>query len=236
MINPAGRSPLSVYALIAGLGILCMATSPFAEFMVYGKLVIAGNPTETCKNILAHETLFKAGILSYVFNFICDIVVAWALYELLKPVNESLSRLTAWFQLVYATISLVAVINLVTVLRLLNNTDYIKVFGAAQLHTQVSLALGAFRDGWSLGFFLFSINLMFRGFLVFKSGYIPKTVGILLMIAGLGYFINTLQPFLFPNVNIDYITITYFGELVFMFWLLIRGWRIKESNVVRFSK
>jgi hypothetical protein len=236
MLNPASKTSLSVFALIAGLGILCMATSPFAEFMVYGKLVVAGNPAETCKNILAHQTLFKAGILSYVFNFICDIVVAWALYGLLKPVNESLSLLTAWFQLVYATLSLVAVVNLVTVLRLLGNTDDIKVFGTAQVYTQVMLTLHAFRDGWSLGFFLFALNLMLRGFLVFKSGYIPKIVGILLMIAGLGYFINTLQPFLFPNVNIDYITITYFGELVFMFWLLIRGWRIKESNLDRLSK
>ena len=229
MTNPGPKISLSTFALIAGLGILLMAASPFAEFMVYGKLVTE-NAAETSKNILAHQTLFTAGILSYLFNFICDIVVAWALYGLLKPVNAALSLLTAWFQLVYAAISLVALINLVTALRLLNNADYIKVFGPDQLHTQVWLTLHAFRDGWSFGFFFFAINLMLRGYLAFRSGYIPKIVGLLLIIAGLGYFINTLQPFLFPKVNIGYIAITYFGELVFMFWLLIKGWRIKEPS------
>jgi len=230
MTNATTKIPLSTFAFIAGLGILFMATSPFAEFGVYHKLV-SENAAETAKNITAHQALFTAGILSYLFNFICDIVVAWALYGLLKPVNESFSLLTAWFQLVYAVISLVATINLVTVLRLLTNSDYLKVFGPDQLHAQVMLSLHAFRDGWSFGFFFFAIHLIFLGCLVFRSGYIPKLVGICLVIAGSGYLVNTLQPFLFPNAAIGYITITYFGELVFMFWLLIRGLRIKEPNV-----
>jgi hypothetical protein len=73
-----------------------MSTSPYAEFLVYGKLVDPGNAAVIFKNITDHETLFISGILSYLFNFICDIVVAWALYGLLKPVNESLSLLAAW--------------------------------------------------------------------------------------------------------------------------------------------
>jgi len=229
MTNLEQQISLSAFALIAGLGILFMAASPFAEFMVYGKLVTE-NAAETAKNIQSHQSLFTAGILSYLFNFICDVVVAWALHGLLKPVNAALSLLTAWFQLVYAVISLVALINMVTALRLLSNAEYIKVFGPDQLYTQVWLTIHAFRDGWSFGFFFFAINLMLRGYLAFRSGYIPKIVGLLLIIAGLGYFTNTLQPFLFPKVNIAYITITYFGELIFMFWLLIKGWRIKEPS------
>ena len=230
MTNPATKTSLSTFAFIAGLGILLMAASPFAEFLVYQKLVIPGNAAQTAQNILAHQVLFRVGILSYLFNFICDIVVAWALYGLLKPVNQSFSLLTAWFQLVYATIGLVATINLVSVLRLLTTADYLKVFGSDQLHTQVMLSLHAFRDGWSFGFFFFAIHLICLGYLVYRSGYIPKFAGICLVIAGSGYLVNTLQPFLFPNVNISYITITYFGELVFMFWLLIKGLKIKEPN------
>src|SRR5438105_2602424 len=107
MTHPGTKISLGTFAFIAGLGILLMAASPFAEFMVYQKLVVPENAAQTAKNILAHQALFRAGILSYLFNFICDIVVAWALYGLLKPVNQSLSLLTAWFQLVYAAISLV---------------------------------------------------------------------------------------------------------------------------------
>jgi hypothetical protein len=230
MMHPGTKISLSTFAFVAGLGILLMSASPFAEFMVYQKLVIPNNAAQTATNILAHQALFRAGILSYLFNFICDIVVAWALYGLLKPVNQSLSLLTAWFQLVYATISLVATINLVTVLRLLTTPDYLKVFGPDQLHTQVMLSLHAFRDGWSFGFFFFAFHLILLGYLVYRSGYIPKFAGICLVIAGLGYLVNTLQPFLFPNTDISYITITYFGELVFMLWLLIKGLKIREPN------
>jgi len=92
------------------------------------------------------------------------------------------------------------------------------------------LSLHAFRDGWSFGFFFFGSHLVLLGYLVFRSGYIPKWVGICLIIAGSGYLVNTLQPFLFPNTDIKYITITFFGELIFMFWLLIRGWRIKQPD------
>jgi hypothetical protein len=227
MTNPANKISLSTFAFIAGLGILFMSASPLAEFGVYYKL-ISENAAETVKNITTHQALFRTGILCYLFNFICDIVVAWALYGLLKPVNESLSLLTAWFQLVYAAISLVALINMVTVLRLLNTVDYVKLYSQNQLNSQVMLALHAFRDGWSFGFFFFAIHLILLGYLVFKSVYIPKFVGICLVIAGSGYLVNTLQPFLFPNTAISFITITYFGELVFMFWLLISGLRIKE--------
>jgi len=228
MTKPVAKTSLATFALIAGIGIVLMSSSVFAE-SVYHKLVTE-NAAGTVINISAHRALFATGILCYLFNFICDIVVAWALYGLLKPVSESLSLLTAWFQLVYAVISLVALINLVTVLRLLDTVDYIKLYGQDQLHNQVMLSLHAFRDGWSFGFFFFGSHLVLLGYLVFRSGYIPKWVGICLIIAGSGYLVNTLQPFLFPNTDIKYITITFFGELIFMFWLLIRGWRIKQPD------
>ena len=221
---------LGVFALIAGIGLVGMSTSPFAEFFVYDKLVVANNPTETAKNILANQTLFSIGILSYLFNFVCDIVVAWALYGLFKPVNSAISLLTAWFQLIYAAISLVATINLITVSRLLNDPEYLKVFGTIQLYTQAWLTLHAFRDGWTFGFFFFALNLILRGYLAYKSLYVPKWVGVGLLIAGFGYLVNNIQPYFFPGATIPYIAITYFGELLFMFWLLIKGWKINELN------
>jgi len=228
MTNPAIKISLGTFALIAGIGIVLMSSSVFAE-SVYHQLVTE-NATATVSNISAHHALFTTGILCYLFNFACDIVVAWALYGLLKPVSEGLSLLTAWFQLVYAAISLVALINLVTVLRLLDTADYITLYGLDQLHNQVMLSLHAFRDGWAFGFFFFGSHLVLLGYLVVRSVYIPKWVGICLSIAGSGYLVNTLQPFLFPHTDIKYITITFFGELIFMFWLLIRGWRIKQPD------
>ena len=102
-------------------------------------------------------------------------------------------------------------------------------FASDQLQAQVKLSLNEFRYGWSIGFFFFSIHLVLLGYLVFKSGYIPKIMGILLVIAGLGYLINTLKPFLFPGYNLDFIMISFFGELIFMLWLLIKGWKLRQS-------
>jgi hypothetical protein len=92
------------------------------------------------------------------------------------------------------------------------------------------LSLNAFRSGWYFGISFFGIHLGLLGFLVFRSDYIPRILGVLLIIAGLGYLINSLKPFLFPNINVDFAKFTFYGELIFMLWLLIKGWRIKESN------
>jgi hypothetical protein len=125
-------------ALVAGLGYLLTPT-PFAEFYVYPHLVISGKIEQTAQNILAHQSLFAAGIVCYLSSFVCDVVIAWALYYLLKPVSASLSLLAAWFQLVYAAVGLSASLNLVTVLRLLDTPEDAALFGAGPLHAQIQL-------------------------------------------------------------------------------------------------
>ena len=204
--------------------------APFAELFVYPKLVISVSPAETAKNIIDNKTLIISAIFSYLLTFIGDIMVSWTLYILLKPINKDLSLLTALFRLVFAVIGLVALLNLVTVLQLLTNQDYLTLFGQSQLNAQAMLYLKVFRSSYHFGVLFFSIHLVLLGYLVFMSNYIPKTMGVVLVIAGLGYLTDALKPFLFPNFNSRFITITFFGELIFMLWLLIEGSRIKEPN------
>jgi len=231
MVNSTTNTPIRRAAIIAGIGLLIMViAAPFAELFVFPKLVVPGNATETAKNIVANKTLFISGIFGYLITFICDLLVSWALYVLLKPVNENLSLLTAWFRLVYTVIALVALLNLVTVFRLLNASAYLTVFQPDQLHAQAMLSLDAFRSQWYFGLLFFAIHLVLLGYLVFRSNYIPRILGVLLAIAGLGYMLTTLKPYLFPHVNIDFAMYTYYGELIFMLWLLIKGSRIKETN------
>jgi len=233
-INPANHDQgmtLSQAALVAGLGLLIMGfAAPFAEFFVYSKLIIPDNIKETAQNLLSNNGLFLAGIFAYLITFICDVVVAWGLYVLLVPVNRSLSLLTAWFRLVYTLIALISLMKLATVFRLLTAPDYQMAFGSDQLHAQVQLLLSSFRYEWSLGLVLFGIHLGLLGYLVFRSGYIPRIFGILLAIAGLGYPIYYLSPYLYPNADLGFIFITFFGELIFMLWLLARGWKIQEPK------
>jgi len=228
--NP-NKLSLRTAALIAGIGLLIMViAAPFAELYVYPKLVVPGNAAETTQNILANETLFTAAIFGYLITFICDVLVAWALYVLLKPVNENLSMLNAWLRLVYTLIALVALLNLVTVLRLLNTSDYLTLFQPEQFYAQVMLSIHAFRSNWYFGLIFFGIHLGLLGYLVIRSKYIPNILGVFLIIAGLGYLLTNLKPFLFPDVNLDFAEYTFYGELIFMLWLLIKGPRIKEVN------
>ncbi|MDD5065783.1 MAG: DUF4386 domain-containing protein, partial [bacterium] len=99
-------------ALIAGLGLLIMTIAAiFADFNVFQKLIIPADANATINNIKANETLFRIGIGSFLIVIICDIIVAWALYIFLRPINKGLSMLTAWFRLVYAVIFSVALVN-----------------------------------------------------------------------------------------------------------------------------
>lgn len=231
MVNNSTPISLRTAALVAGFTILAMALiAPYAELFVYPKLINPTNAAETIKNITNNKPLFVSAIFGYLLTFSGDIVLSWALYILLKPVNEPLSLLTAWFRLVFSVIALVALLNLIAVLQLLNNHNYSNMFGQTQLHAQVMLYLTTFRSGYHFGIIFFSIHLILLGYLVFKSHYIPNIMGLLLIISGIGYLTNALKPFLFPNFNLGFVTITFFGELIFMLWLLIKGSKIKEEQ------
>jgi hypothetical protein len=216
-------------AVIAGLGYLLSPVS-YAEFTLYPKLVIPGHIDQTVHNIAAHPASFVAIILCYLVTFMEDIVLAWALYVLLAPVNRALSLLAAWFRLVYAGVALVGLTNLVAAYRMVTTPEYLTLFGAGPLQAQVYLLLHTFRYDWSYSLIVFSIHLVLLGILIFRSGYIPKIIGILLIIDGLGWLIDSLQPYLYPNAQLGFLFITFFGELIFMAWLLIAGWRIKEPD------
>ncbi len=213
--------------LVVGFAYLLNPVS-HAEFSIYPKLVIPGNIEQTAANIASHHGLFLAAIFCYLINFIEDIIIAWALYILLAPVNRALSLLAALFQLVYATIAISGWFNLPIVYRMLTTPEYLTTFGARPLHAQVSPMLHTFSYEFSLGLVLFGIHLLLVGYLIFRSHYIPWWLGLLLIVDGLGWVVNSLQAYLYPHANLGFIFVTFFGELIFMVWLLIRSWKIPE--------
>ena len=218
-------------ALVAGFAYLLNPVS-YSEFSIYPKLVVASNVDQTVQNISAHLDLFAAAILCYIISFIGDVIIAWALYVLLAPVNRALSLLTAWFQLAYAAIALCAVFRLLDIYHLLATPYYLTVFGSGQLHAQVWLLLHSFHYEWSMSLILFGIHLVLLGYLIYRSGYVPWVLGIALFIAGLGWMIAGLGPYVLPNANLDFTFITAFGEVLFILWLWIRGWKVQEPTVI----
>jgi hypothetical protein len=105
----------------------------------------------------------------------------------------------------------------------LNGADYLIVFEPNQLQALVMLSFNAFISGWDIGLVIFGLHLLVLGYLVFKSGYIPKVLGILLAVASLGYLIDSFGKILLPNYNLTIAMFTFVGELLLIFWLLWRG-------------
>jgi Domain of unknown function (DUF4386) len=222
-----GGLTLRQAALVAGFAYLFNPVS-YAEFSLFPKLVTHGNIDQTLQTIGTHPGLFGALIVCYLINYIGDVVIAWALYALFAPVNRALSLLAAWFQLVYTAIAFVGVLDLVSVYHTITTPELARLFGPGPLRAQIDLLLHTFRYDWSIGLVFFAIHLVLIGYLIYRSTYVPKIIGIILVIDGLGWVIDGLQPYLYPNVDLGLLSLTSLGELVFMLWLLIMGWRIKD--------
>jgi hypothetical protein len=130
----------------------------------------------------------------------------------------------------YTAIAFFGMLKLVTVFHIVSAPDYLAAFGSSAFHAQVKLLLDTFRDDWSVGLVLFGIRLVLLGCMIYRSGYIPRTLGILLVIDGMGWLIDSLQPYLYPNAHLRFLFITFFGEVFLMLWLLIRGWKIQAPK------
>jgi len=222
---------LSASAIIAGIGLILMAIlAPIANFAILQKLIVSNDSAKTVSNIVSSEGLFRIGICFFLIVAILDIIVAWALYVFLKPVNKSLSLLTAWVRIVYATVLAFVLIYLLNVLQLLHGAEYLASFTTSQIQAQVMLSLNLFNLGWGLDLIIFGFHLLLLGYLVFKSGYMRKILGILLILASLGYLIDGFGKLLLADYNMNISMVTFIGEVILIFWLLINGWKIKKEN------
>lgn len=219
----AGVSPRTT-ATVAGLSLLLMAIlAPFANFYALGNLVVANDAKTTAENIMASSELFRIGIACFLIVALLDVIVAWALLVLLEPVNKSLSLLAAWFRLVYAAVFSIALMPLLAVLHLLSRAESLKGLETNQLNAQVMLSLSAFKSGWDLGLVIFGFHLLVLGYLIFKSSFIPKWLGVLVGIAGIGYLADGFGKILIPDYSITVAMFTFVGEFLLIFWLLSKG-------------
>jgi len=207
--------------------VVTMFGTPIAEFIVWPSLVDPGSIEQTVRNIRANEGAYLVASFAYLAGFVGDVLVAWALYFLLRPVSRSLAALTAGFRAVQAVIAIGAVLNLFTAFRLLR-VESLPALGPDHVHAQVLVLLSSFGYEWGLALVIFGIHLGLLGYMVYRSGYIPRLVGIALAIAGIGYIVNNLRPYLYPDAEIGFVVAAFFGELVFLVWLAIWGWRIPE--------
>ncbi len=194
-------------------------------------MLIPGDIVATVNNILASEILFRIVIVSELNGQIFHIFLALALYKLFKTVNTKLSLLMVILALVPVPIAMLNQINSFAVLQLLSSADYLKVFNVDQLHSQVMFFLNLFNTGVAIAAIFWGLWLFPLGYLVIKSGTIPKIIGILLVVAGAGYVIDSFGKFISPNYKIEVAIFTFIGEVLFLLWLLIKGAKDKLMDV-----
>ncbi|WP_249872134.1 DUF4386 domain-containing protein [Oceanobacillus saliphilus] len=224
-------------ALTAGIFLIIMALAAgFSYGFVHGSLVVPDDANTTLKNIMESNLLFYAGIFGWLLILITDIVVAWAFYIFLKPINKNISLLAAWFRLIYAAILGIAIMNLIFVVLLINRANDGTSFNTEELQAWVMLFLEAFHITWAVGLIIFGVHLLIVGYLAFKSDTIPKFISILLLIAAVSYMIIHLCYTFLPQYDgltsllesVLRVPMTL-GELGFGLWLLFKGGKVQTK-------
>jgi hypothetical protein len=214
-------------AIVAGVGYLVTLIGVVAVSLTMGTLVVPGDAAATANNTMGSEVLFRAGIVGFLIAILGDLLRAWALYVFFKQVNKSLAVFSAWFMLIHDAIFGAALINLFFSSVLFSGADLLTGFEPDQLHALGMLFNDGFNFGFQIGLFLFSFHLGIVGYLAYRSGYVPRVLGVLLIIAGLGYLINSTGKILLPNYPaiIEQVLIApnVIGELAIVVWLAFRG-------------
>jgi hypothetical protein len=200
------------------------------------KLIIFGNATTTANNILASEGLFRIGFISDVLAGVLFLLTAWALYVLLKPVDKNIALLFLLLNVSGVAIQCINMLNLFSAVLLLSGADYLKVFQTDQLQSIAMFFLYLYKNGFMIAQFFFAAWLFPLGYLVFKSGYLPKVLGIIVMIECFGWLMYPFQFFLFPTYEvISYLSfaIGFIGEFGLTLWLLIMGAKDQPSSLAQ---
>jgi hypothetical protein len=223
----AGDPSIRRAGLVAGLGILAMAAlSGFGIFYVGEGLLTQGDAARTVEDIAASDGLFRWGTASLYAVVVLDVVVAWALFRFFSPVSSGIARLAAWFRLAYAGVFMLAIGQLAGIPDLVASDQYSGVFTAEQIQGQTLLKTDAFDDLWMAGLILFGIHLALAGYLAYRSGYVPKLLGVLLIIAGAGYVFDSAASTVLASPPGSVATVTFLGEFLLALWLVARGRRI----------
>jgi uncharacterized protein DUF4386 len=209
--------------LVGGLGILLLAAlAGFGGLAVVAGLVTEGDPAATARDISASEGMFRVGVASLYVVVVLDVVVAWALFRYFSPVSGSIARLAAWFRLAYAGVYLVAISQLAGIPDLLRDDGYATALGEKQVQAQALLAVDSYQHIWLAGLILFGAHLLLVGYLAYRSGYVPRLLGVLLAVAGAGYVLDTLSSVLFRS-PVTVSTFTFMGEFLLAVWLVVRS-------------
>jgi uncharacterized protein DUF4386 len=231
--NASERSPL-FYARVAGfIYLVAMALSMFTQVYVPAQITVPGDAAATARNLMASGGLFRAGIVVDILIFVSDVVIAWAFYELLKPVDDALARLGAFLRVADAAILTAVTLNGLVSVRLLSGADYLQAIERQQLQSLARLFMGMRGTGLYLGFVFLGAGSTIFAYLLFISRYVPR------VLAGWGIFasallaLGSLATLLFPwfaaNASMASMVPMFFYEVPLGLWFLVKGVKVPAT-------
>lgn len=218
-------------ARVAGFGYLVVfVLGALGNSLSFDKLVVRGDAATSTANIMAHPLLFRAGIASWLVVVVADTLVAWSLFVFFEHVDKQLSLLAAWLRLVFVGIFAYSFVSYLAVLETLSGASYLAGFDARQLQALAMQSLNLHDYGMHVSFVFFGLHVAAIGYLMLRSGHMPKVIGVLLLVAGVGYQIDS-----FGNVLSAAYASSRWGFALFvalpavvseaslMFWLLLKA-------------
>jgi hypothetical protein len=219
------RVSIQTYARIAGtLGLLSFVGGGFGEAYVPSVLIVREDAGATASNILASESLFRLGFAGYLLEALCDVGLTWALYILLRPVHRNLALLAVFFRLIATCGFAVSQVLYFSALPTLAGADYLKTFSADQRESIALLSINAGGFGLEMFSMFYGAGAMVLGYLILRSEYLPRILGVLLAISGVGFVIKAFasvlapayaSPLLLLPVAVAWLSLTV--------WLLAKG-------------
>lgn len=227
----AAMNGIRAWSRSAGVAYLAIiVTGIFAEFFVRSALVVDGNAAATAGNLAAHEGRFRLGIAAEFVMLVCDVGLATALYVVFRPVSRNLALAAASFRLTHAAIVGVNLLNVWVPLSLVGGGPWSEAFEPRQIDALVTLLLETHGVGYQIGLLFFGVHCLLIGALAVRSGYVPKTLGVLLVVAGVGYVADTLGRTLvveYARYETVFLAVVFVpalvAELSFALWLVARG-------------
>jgi len=221
------------YARIGGaLYLAIIVLGAFAEGFVTNKLVVSGDAATTAQNILASADLWRLSVVGNLIVVLCAVPLLWIEYLLLRPVSKHLVLLAVFFNLVSLAVEAISKLFLLLVIPTLSSANYLRAFEPQQLQILANLALKSHDIAFNIALLFFGFTCLVNGYLIFKSGYLPKFVGILMQLAGLSYltacFAALFAP-AFADLIIPALLVPpLIGESSFCLWLLVKGVNIAK--------
>ena len=216
---------VQTYARVAaGLGVLSFLGGGFGEAYVPSILVAPGDAASTARNIVGSEWLFRLGFAGYVVEGLCDVGLTWALYILLRPVHQNLALLAVFFRLIATAGFAMSQVLYFSALRILAGPDSPATFESGEIASLAYMSIATGKAGLEIFSLFYGVGALLLGYLVFRSGFLPKIIGILLAFGGAAFVIKGFAAVLAPAYARPVLLLPVpLGWLALTIWLLVKG-------------